>query len=313
MSSSCFRCENRVDRSFHFRRRPRLDAGAAARFPAPILFRTARRARRFSAIRPRATRAFSRARCRQSTGIFRFSFTIRHARRFAGRGRSAGCRKRIAAHHRVRNRVSRWVAARNGYTGYFQLYSVPFSRLPHFDYTEKRDIYLPGGINGGQTHDLRALGKIRACRGHVLTGARATRAMSRRSKTELREGKMRLAYLFTAGLDAAMHAHTTSGAEVDAAFAQFERWLREIHALASARYREVRMHLFSDHGMTDTTAVSAMITDPAAATTDSSRRTANLRRPIQGASPGGGRAGGEETRVGAGRAARLADVIRGHR
>lgn len=56
----------------------------------------------------------------------------------------------VAAHHRIRNRVSRWVAARNGYTGYFQLYSVPFGQLPWFDYTEKRDIYLPGGINGGQ-------------------------------------------------------------------------------------------------------------------------------------------------------------------
>ena len=44
----------------------------------------------------------------------------------------------------MRNRVSRWVARRNGYTGYFQLYSVPFSRLPHLDYTEKRDIYMPG-------------------------------------------------------------------------------------------------------------------------------------------------------------------------
>jgi hypothetical protein len=58
-----------------------------------------------------------------------------------------------------------------------------------------------------------------------------------------------------------MHAHTTSGAETDAAFEKIERALREIHAIASERYREVRMHLFSDHGMTDTTAVSTMRTD----------------------------------------------------
>ena len=56
----------------------------------------------------------------------------------------------LAGHHRVRNRVSRWWQKRLGYTGYFQLYSVPFRRLPHLDYTEKRDIYRPGGILGGQ-------------------------------------------------------------------------------------------------------------------------------------------------------------------
>ena len=63
------------------------------------------------------------------------------------------------------------------------------------------------------------------------------------------------------GLDAAMHAHTTDSAATDAAFAQLERWLREIHALAREHYDEVRLHLFSDHGMTNTTAVSAMMPD----------------------------------------------------
>lgn len=166
----------------------------------------------------------------------------------------------LAAYHRVRNRVSRWVAARNGYTGYFQLYSVPFGRLPLLDYTEKRDIYLPGGINGGQRNIFEHWEK---------SGVPWTRSDWRAGdvrnvetlKTTLREGTVRLAYLFTAGLDAAMHAHTTDSPASDAAFAQLERWLREVHALASEHYEHVRLHLFSDHGMTDTTAVSPMRTD----------------------------------------------------
>ena len=104
----------------------------------------------------------------------------------------------------MRNRVSRWVAARNGYTGYFQLYSVPFGRLPLLDYTEKRDIYLPGGINGGQSHDLRALGGLGRAVDALRLGGPATCATSSRSRTKLTAGKVRLAYLFTAGLDAAM-------------------------------------------------------------------------------------------------------------
>src|SRR5579862_76520 len=163
----------------------------------------------------------------------------------------------IAAHHRVRNRVSRWVAARNHYTGYFQLYSVPFSKLPYFDYTEKRDLYLPGGINGGQRIIFEHWDEsgLPWTRSDWRAGDAANVA---RLKTEIERGEIRLAYLFTAALDAVMHAHTVSSPQADAAFAQFEKWLREIHALAQKRYGEVRIHLFSDHGMTDTTAVSRM-------------------------------------------------------
>ncbi len=166
----------------------------------------------------------------------------------------------FAAHHRVRNRVSRWVARRNGYTGYFQLYSVPFSKLPHLDYTEKRDIYLPGGINGGQPTIFEHWEKsgVPWTRSDWRAGDAANIA---HLKSEIARGDVRLAYLFTAGLDATMHAHTTDSAETTAAFAKFERWVREIHDLATQHYREVRMHLFSDHGMTDTTRVSRMMVD----------------------------------------------------
>jgi hypothetical protein len=166
----------------------------------------------------------------------------------------------IAAHHRVRNRVSRWVARRNGYTGYFQLYSVPFARLPWLDYTEKRDIYLPGGINGGQLpiFDYWEKAGLPWTRSDWRAGDAANVA---KLKAEIEHGEVRLAYLFTAGLDGAMHAHTTNSPHVDAAFDQLERWLREIHALAQARYHEVRVHLFSDHGMTDTIAASRMMVD----------------------------------------------------
>jgi hypothetical protein len=166
----------------------------------------------------------------------------------------------LAAHHRVRNVVSRWFARRLGYTGYFQLYSVPFNRLPFLDYTEKRDLYLPGGIINGQENIFSHW---------ESSGVPWMRSDWRRSdadnvahlKVELVRGRVRLAYLFTAGLDAVMHAHTTRSAATDAAFAQFERWLREIATLAGAHYRDFRLHVFSDHGMTDTRAVSSMMPD----------------------------------------------------
>lgn len=163
----------------------------------------------------------------------------------------------FAAHHRVRNVVSRWCRRRLGYTGYFQLYSVPFDRLPFLDYTEKRDLYLPGGIINGQENifSIWERSGLPWCRSDWRLSDAANVA---HLKTELGQGKIRLGYLFTAGLDAVMHAHTTASPQTDAAFAQFDRWLHEISALAHEHYREVRLHIFSDHGMTDTREISRM-------------------------------------------------------
>jgi hypothetical protein len=166
----------------------------------------------------------------------------------------------LAGHHRVRNKISRWVAQRGGYTGYFQLYSVPFSRLPWLDYTEKKDIYEPGGILGGQPAIFQEW---------QASGKKWMRSDWRKSDAEnvahlqaaLRQGEVELAYLFTSGLDAVMHAHTTHGPAVDAAFARFEQWLREIYAIASEKYETVNIQVFSDHGMTDTKECSRMMPD----------------------------------------------------
>ena len=57
--------------------------------------------------------------------------------------------KAISSRARVRHLISRLAQRWLGYTGYFQLYNAPFARLPKLDYTEKRDIYHPGGINSG--------------------------------------------------------------------------------------------------------------------------------------------------------------------
>ena len=164
----------------------------------------------------------------------------------------------LTGHHRIRNRLSRYWGHWLGYTGYFQLYNVPFSKLPYLDYTEKRDIYLPGGINGVQETIFSVWKRLGVpyFRSDWRAGDAANVA---EMKKRLEEGEIRCGYLFTGGLDAAMHAGTTKGAAADRSFAQFERWIRELHTTASKSYREVRFHVFSDHGMTDTTHASDMM------------------------------------------------------
>jgi hypothetical protein len=158
----------------------------------------------------------------------------------------------LANRGRVRRLLSRSVARAYGYTGYFQLYSMPFNRLPLFDYTEKRDFYEPGGINGGQPTIFDWLGR-EGVPTHRTDWRSSERAAIDALADDLREGRPRFVYLYLAGLDGILHAHGTTSPLVDAHLAFYERELRNLLHLARRHYGNVRFHLFSDHGMTDVT------------------------------------------------------------
>lgn len=161
----------------------------------------------------------------------------------------------IAGNHRVRNRASRWLGKSLGYTGYFQIYSVPFGHLQYLDYTEKRDIYEKGGILGGQDPIFEFWQR---------SGKAWTRSdwhnpddvNIAQMRSEIDRGDTELGYLFLGKPDAIMHQHGTAGPEVDAGFDKLATELRALYELAQRRYAEVRFHVFSDHGMSNTSAAS---------------------------------------------------------
>ena len=159
----------------------------------------------------------------------------------------------IANRGRVRHLISRAVARAYGYTGYFQLYSMPFSRLPLFDYTEKRDFYEPGGINGGQPTIFDWL-RQQGIPTHRTNWRRSERSAIDALADDLGQGRPRFVYLYLAGLDGVLHAHGTGSTHVDAHLAFYERELRNLLQVARRHYGEIRFHLFSDHGMTDVVA-----------------------------------------------------------
>jgi len=151
---------------------------------------------------------------------------------------------------RVRRVMSRVIKRLYGFTGYFQIYNMPFRYLPLFDYSERRDLYERGGMNSGVPtlfDHLRyrnvpySLSDWRA--GEESNLARLTR--------DVQAGEVRFAYLYMAAMDAVLHAHGTDAPEVSEKIAWYEARLREVLAAAEGRYETVRLFIFSDHGMTD--------------------------------------------------------------
>ena len=159
---------------------------------------------------------------------------------------------------RVRHWLSQLLAPVLGFTGYFRLYAVPFGVLPYFDYTEQRDIYEPGGINGGQRTIFDRL-RERGTRFHVSDWRRCERGNLDALEEEIERGDISFAYLYLAGLDAVLHDQGTAGTDVAGKLAWYERELDRLIRLAGDRYADVELLVFSDHGMTDVVALVDVI------------------------------------------------------
>jgi hypothetical protein len=151
--------------------------------------------------------------------------------------------------HRFRYQVSQLFANIKGYTGYFQLYEVPFQYLKYFDYSEKKWIYGPGGLIQGQTLFDHA-------HTHQIPYFVSPLFMSdsqsfEQVKQALTRGDIRFAYVLLGQLDALMHHVGTQSPEIKTLLQWYERQIQILVDFAHAHDREVALYLFSDHGMHD--------------------------------------------------------------
>ena len=156
--------------------------------------------------------------------------------------------KGLTSRARFRNVLSKIAARYLGFDGYFNLYNVPFDRLPYLDYTERRDLYEPGGIIGGQQTLFDHL------REESISFALADWRLNEGDNTafvrQAIEGKsIEFAYLYLARLDGIMHGAGPEDEAAGAHIRSYERRLLDLLDLARENYDEVRLHVFSDHGM----------------------------------------------------------------
>lgn len=150
---------------------------------------------------------------------------------------------------RVRHWLSRFIKKAYGYTGYFQLYALPFDKAKYFDYTEKKDIYREGGILGGQPSIFVLMD--RAGIPYFLSDWRQGEAQNLKDAAQaISTGEPRLVYLYLAAMDAVLHEEGKDSPTARKMIQQYEASLLELVELGRKHYDEVRLFVFSDHGMT---------------------------------------------------------------
>jgi len=152
---------------------------------------------------------------------------------------------------RVRHILSKLIAKFYGYTGYFELYSVPFKKLPLFDYLEKRDYFVPNGIlNTDTIFDWCVDHKIPY---YCSNWRHSEEAIVEENKAKIREAEIKMNYLYLPKLDGLMHNVGTQSEKVKEKIQWLEKQVLDVYQTACEHYEDVSLYVISDHGMANVT------------------------------------------------------------
>ncbi len=173
----------------------------------------------------------------------------------------------VSDHRRFRRQVLRWHRGRSGFTGYYNLYRIPWRLFGSFDLIEKRDIYRPNAFVDPTARGPAARPDAPRVVASIFDELEDRNIPWRswswkhsldQSFQELeasfsRDDRPAFALLYTPFIDGFLHEHVGDPDAVSGAVREVET--RILHAVQAARaaYDEVRVVVFSDHGMARTT------------------------------------------------------------
>jgi len=155
--------------------------------------------------------------------------------------------KAITSRRIVRRLLTKVVKSKLGFKGYFDLYNIPFQHIDQFDFTEKKSPLQAGGMNRGENiFDSLKQKNIP----HFVSDPNKTEEENRDAlSAHIAKGDIDFAFMYWAGLDGLLHRVGNDSAEVPAKLRVYEQWITQLQAAAADQYDDVKLYVFSDHGM----------------------------------------------------------------
>ena len=153
----------------------------------------------------------------------------------------------LTGRRRVRRYISKFVKAQLKFDGYFDLYNIPFSHIHLFNFSEKKSPLKPGGMNRG-TNIFDFL-ESRRIPYHVSNPTRRETESLAAVENEIRREAIDFAFVYLADLDGLMHMVGNESPRVDEKLDWYERQITKLLQVAREHYNDVRLYVFSDHGM----------------------------------------------------------------
>lgn len=155
--------------------------------------------------------------------------------------------KALTSRRIVRRLLTKMVRSHLNFRGYFDLYNIPFKYISLYDFTEKKSPLKPGGMNRGPNiFDFLTRRHIPY---FVSEPEKTERENLDELKNQIAAESIDFAFMYWPGLDGLLHAVGNKSPEVPARLRMYEKWLEELTTHAAAHYDEIRLYVFSDHGM----------------------------------------------------------------
>ncbi len=155
--------------------------------------------------------------------------------------------KALTGRRIFRRWLSKYVRFRLGYKGYFDLYNIPFEHISLFDFTEKKSPLQPGGMNQGQNiFDVLDKESIAY---HVSSPQKTELQNLDDLLADIQKQSIDFAFLYWPDLDGLMHRVGNRSPQVPEKLRGYELRMEKLMKVAKDNYDEVRLYVFSDHGM----------------------------------------------------------------
>jgi len=155
--------------------------------------------------------------------------------------------KAVTSRRIFRRWLSKFVKASLNFRGYFDLYNIPFKYISLFDFTEKKSPLRPGGMNRGPNiFDFLELNDIAY---HVSNPDRPEEDNLNELMAGIENEGIDFAFVYWPELDGLLHRVGNQSLQVPAKLEHYQKWIQQLVAKAEKHYDEVRLYVFSDHGM----------------------------------------------------------------
>jgi hypothetical protein len=155
--------------------------------------------------------------------------------------------KAITERRIFRRLLSRLMKTRLNFRGYFDLYNIPFEHISLFTFTEKKSPLSPGGMNRGP--NISDFLEERRVPYHISDPSLGESASLAALIADVRAERIDFAFQYWPGLDGLLHAVGNQSPAIPSKLRLYEKWIDELLAAAGEHYEEVRLYVFSDHGM----------------------------------------------------------------
>jgi hypothetical protein len=155
--------------------------------------------------------------------------------------------KAVTSRRIVRRWLSKLVKVQLRFRGYFDLYNIPFEHISLFDFTEKKSPLRPGGMNcGANISDFLQESGIAH---HVSDPTRSETSNFDAVLDEVKAGRIDFAFVYWPDLDGLLHREGNRSPEIPPKLHGYEQRIGRLLDVAREQYAEVRLYVFSDHGM----------------------------------------------------------------